>query len=160
MVPGRLRPVADPLKLLLVLQQRATALMAEEELVALLSVNENERHTRGEDIAQVHPWDPRILCGRRSHVVRQYVHMVAKKTKAKISQQAGSKHIIGADGHALVTGQGLTRKAVGRQSRTSGDGPKCSQSMVPEVGEAVAAKEVQLFRDIVVDANIEIVVVE
>jgi len=46
------------------------------------------------------------------------------------------------------------------QSRTSGDGPK----MLPTHGagsrEAVAAKEVQPFRDTVVDANIEIVIVE
>src|ERR1700680_2206627 len=144
MISGCLRPVADPLKLLLVLEQRATALMAETELVALLSVNENERHTRGEVIAKVHPWDPRILCGRRSQVVRQYVHVVAKETKSEVNQQVGFEHIIGTHGNALVQGQGLTSKAVGRQSRTSGDGPKCSQSMMPEVGETVATKEVQL----------------
>src|ERR1700730_17687414 len=157
MVPGSLRPVADPLKLLLVLEQRATALMAEKKLVALLSVNENERHTRGEDIARVHPWDPRILCGRRSHVVRQYVHVVAKEAKSEVNQQVGFEHIIGTHGNALVPSQGLTRKVVGGQSRTSGDGPKCSQSVVPEVGEAVAAKEVQPLRGTVVDGNMKFV---
>src|SRR5690242_18354166 len=134
--------------------------MAEKKLVALLSVNENERHTRGEHIVQVHPWYPRILGGRRSHVVWQYIHVVAKETKSEVNQQVGFEHIIGTHSDALVPSQGLTCKAVGRQSRTSGNGPKCSHSMVPEVGEAVATKEVQLFRDIVVDANIEIVVVE
>ena len=86
--------------------------------------------------------------------------MVAKETKAKIGQQIGFKHIVGAHGDALVASQRLARKTVGRQSRAACNGSKCSQSMVPEIGEAIAAKEVQLFRRIVVNADIEIIVVE
>ena len=112
------------------------------------------------DVAQVHSRDPRILCRCCSHVVRQDVHVVAKEPKSEVDQQIGSEHIVSAHGDALVPSQRLACEAVGRQSRASCDGPKRSQGMLPEVGEAVAAKEVQLFRDIVVNANIEIIVVE
>jgi hypothetical protein len=44
-------------------EQRATAEVAEKELIALLCVNKNEWHAGGKDVAQVHAGDPRILRG-------------------------------------------------------------------------------------------------
>jgi hypothetical protein len=153
MIPGGLRPVDHPLKLLRVFQQRATAKMAERELLACLSIHKDERHAGGEGIVQIYTWDPRILRRRGTRVVRQHVHVVAKEAKPEVNQQVGFKHIIGARGDVLVPCQRLARKTVGRQSRASSNGSKHSQGMLPEVGEAVTAKEVQLFRGVVVDAR-------
>ena len=63
MISHRLRPVTDPLKLLFGFQQWATAEMAEKELIALLSVNKNQRHPGGKNIARFTPGIPASFAG-------------------------------------------------------------------------------------------------
>ena len=53
MIPGALAPIGYPLELLLCFQQWTIASGAENEVVAILTIDKKEGHTGGESITQV-----------------------------------------------------------------------------------------------------------
>src|SRR5207248_406157 len=156
-------PVIHPLEMVLRLFERAVALVDAErvsEIKAPVAVDVERWHAAGFRSAGVQAGQAGVSSRSGSNTVRLHADPVPIGPEAKIGNEGGADGVGVSQGKALVARERRARKIEPRESRAARLLAKSARSVFREIADRVASKDAGLFRQVVVEAAVVLVVAE